>query len=548
MQLSQKGSLLFAALIAGMLAIPLSACSGYTNHSQDTRSIAARLQDARLSTEWLMYGHDYGNSRFSTLSQVNTSNVSRLVPAYVFQTGVLGSFEATPIVSGGVMYVTTAYDGVFSVDARTGDQIWGRAPLKGRFRVCCGPVNRGAAIADGVLFVGQLDGVLVALDITSGNVKWATTVADNAAGYSITMAPLVYKDSVLIGVAGGEFGIRGSLSAYSLRDGKLRWRWYSTDPVHWFGSASRLRSDQGLLDPATSEKQRKKYANSWKRGGGGIWTTPAIDSATDTIYVTTGNPWPDTDGSRRPGDNLFTDCIVALDATTGRLKWYFQQTPHDTRDLDAASPPMLFETLDNDGRKVHAVGEVGKTGLYYILDRRNGKLIRQSQDLASMSAGAHGAGWEGGAAWSPVSLDTGLGYVITTAAQHLAPEITSGGAKTGGSSMHNAGWKTGYGTVSAVDISTGRIVWQDKFDQGIVGGSVSTAGGLTFVGEGNGYFDALETKTGIRLWHFQTGAGVNAAPIVFEVDGEEYVAVASGGNHQFGTPFGDAVFVFRLSN
>ena len=278
-----------------------------------------------------------------------------------------------------------------------------------------------------------------------------------------------------------------------------------------------------------------------------MWTTPAIDPDRNAIYVATGNPWPDTNGKRRPGDNLFTDCIVALDASNGHMKWYFQQTAHDTADLDAASPPVLFETTDGAGHKVPAVGEVGKTGFFYVLNRDTGEMVRRSKNLASVSAATRRSQrWEGGSTWSPVSYDPHLGYVVVSAAQHLKMERGSARASRN-ESLWNSGWSSGYGTVSAVDVTTGKVAWQDEFDQGLVGGSVSTAGGVTFVGEGNGYFDALETKSGQRLWRFQTGAGVNAAPITFEVNGTQYVAVASGGNQQFGTSLGDAVFVFNLA-
>jgi glucose dehydrogenase len=540
-----KGGVLVALSIV-LLTVFDAGCSPNADRAlHDRGSVAVTLLDASPNAEWLTYGNDYGNTRFSPLTQITSANVSGLIPAYVFQTGVLGPFEASPLVSNGTMYISTAYDGLFAINARTGDAIWRRSALSGHFRVCCGPVNRGVAITDRLVLIGQLDGVLVALDRTTGDVKWATVVADNASGASITMAPLVYRDSVLIGVAGSEFGVRGSLSSYSLANGKLQWRWYVTDALHWFGPSRRLRTDHGVMDLRMSKRLKARFADAWRHGGGGIWTTPAIDTSRNTIYVTTGNPWPDTDGMRRPGDNLFTDCIVALDASTGHIRWYFQQSPHDTGDLDAASPPILFDTVGPRGNKIEAVGEAGKTGLYYILDRTSGKLIRRSENFATLDPGGRGTQrWEGGSTWSPVSYDPALGYAIVSAAQHLRVETRSRRAESTNESMQ--GWNSGYGTVTALDVSTGRVAWQDRFNQGVVGGSVSTAGGVTFVGEGNGYFDALDTKSGERLWRFQTGAGVNAAPIVFELDGQEYVAVASGGNQQFDTPTGDAVFVFHL--
>jgi len=417
------------------------------------------------------------------------------------------------------MYLTTAYDGVFAIDAQSGRLLWKRDPLPGTFRQCCGPVNRGVALSKDLVVIGQLDGRVVALDRKSGLRKWSVRVADNAQGYSITMAPLIYRDSVIVGVGGSDLGIRGALMALSLRNGRLRWRWFATDAHHWFG-------------------------NTWKRGGGGIWTTPAIDPSRDSIYFTTGNPWPDLNGESRPGDNLFTDCIVALSASTGRMRWYFQEVAHDTMDLDAASPPVLFQTVDARGRRVDAVGEIGKNGIFYVLNRESGKLIRRSIDVSSLNMpGDSKDAWTGGASWSPTSYDPHLRYVIVTATRHLRPER---GKHRSGIEELKREWARIYGSVSAVNVGTGAIVWQDEFDGGLVGGTVSTAGGVTFVGEGNGHFDALDTRTGVRLWQFQTGAGVNAPPIVFREDGREYVAVASGGNQQLGTPKGDALFVFRL--
>jgi glucose dehydrogenase len=472
------------------------------------------------------------------LSEITPDNAAKLVAAYAYQTGVLGTFETSPIVSFGTIYISTPYDGVAAIDAGTGEQIWKRPPLSGRYKVCCGPASRGLAVARGLVVLGQLDGVLIALDRYSGELRWAKAVADNKSGYSITMAPLIVGDSIIVGVAGSAFGIRGWLSSYRLSDGALRWRWYTTDPVHWFGSSQQLRSDRGRLDVHESRSARKKYADSWKRGGGGIWTTPAFDSASQTVIVTTGNPWPAFSGRERPGDNLFTDSIVALDFSKGTMRWYYQVTPHDTRDHDLASPAFLFETVDRSGRPVHAVGEAAKDGYLYILNRDTGALIRRSENLVESSPAApHSSRYEGGTTWSPVSFDPRLSLAIVTSAEHLRP----------GESLE-ASRKPGFGTVSGVDVRTGKIIWQDTFDEGLVGGSASTAGGVTFVGEGSGFFDALDTRTGRLLWRFRTGAGVNAPPVVFESGGNEYVAVACGGNHQLGTPQGDAVFVFRLKD
>ncbi len=227
-------------------------------------------EKAHSGTEWRSYGHDYFNQRFSQLDQINRRNVQQLAPVYVFQTGVLGAFETNPIVADGVMYLTSAYDGVFAIDARSGKLLWKRDPLTGTFRHCCGPVNRGVALAGDLVLIGQLDGSVVALDRKSGLRRWSVRVADNAQGYSITMAPVVYRDSVIVGLAGGDLGIRGALIALALRDGKVRWHWFSTDPQHWFGRSARLRTDTGYLEGRAASEARNRYANSWVHGGGGI--------------------------------------------------------------------------------------------------------------------------------------------------------------------------------------------------------------------------------------------------------------------------------------
>lgn len=364
------------------------------------------------------------------------------------------------------MYLTTAYDGVFAINARNGDLLWKRAPLSGRFRQCCGPANRGAALSKKLVLTGQLDGKVVALDRKTGAVRWITRVADNAQGYSITMAPLVYRNLAIVGLGGGDLGVRGSLIALSLRDGKVQWRWFATDPQHWFGPSRRLRTDTGYLQGAAAAQARLRFAKSWMRGGGGIWTTPAIDPARNTIYLATGNPWPDLDGTKRPGDNLFTDCVVALNASTGRMRWYFQELPHDTFDLGAASPPVLFQTTNERGREVDAVGEIGKTGLFYVLNRDTGRLIRQSQDVSSVSMSGYAKkDWAGGTSWSPISFDPKRGFVIVTATRYLRPAR----GKRGIEELERE-WKVIYSSVSAVNATTGAIVWQDQFDGGLMGG------------------------------------------------------------------------------
>ena len=522
---------------------------------------------APAQSNWTTYGGSDWNQRWSTLARINTGNVSRMVPRMILQTGTskLGSFENTPIVVDGTMYVTTPYsEAVIAYDLRTGKQLWRQEPKIGTTITCCGPVNRGVAIAGGHVFVGTLDARLLAFDAKTGEEKWNVEVADPSYGYSITMAPLVVGENVLVGVSGGEYGIRGHLTAYNTATGQQAWRWYSIpapgeDPVAtngWWGTWAQKAEDADLhRDIAKEKADSAKYADTWKTGGGGVWTTPAYDKASNTIFATVGNPSPDLDGSMRPGDNLFTDAVVAIDAATGKTKWYYQTVPHDVWDLDATSPSVV--TMLGD-RKV--VVHAGKTGWLYVLDAATGKLVRKSRNFVPQEnmfalPTAEGTrmlpGANGGSEWSPISVSPRLGYAFV-AGLHQPMHYKT----------HSAPWEKGrlwlgsafvaipgedqYGLFSAIDLKTGKIAWQNKVPQPMMGGSLSTAGGLTFAGEGNGHFNAYDSRTGKLLWQFNGGAGCNAAPMSFEQDGEQFIAVACGGNFQLSYPLGDAVLIFGL--
>jgi len=546
------------AFLAAALGIAFLAAPAVTRAQMVTSDMLAAQSSA--SSEWLMYGHDYSNDRYSTLTQVNTKNVKSLAPAWVFQTAVSAPFEVTPTVVGGTMYITTAYDHVFALDARTGKMKWHYQQKLGKTIFCCGPVNRGVAIADGKLFLGTLDGKLVALDADKGTPVWSIQAGDNEAGYSLTMEPLIYRNMVIVGGAGGEYGIRGSVTAYRISDGKEMWRFWTIGPG-WEGDFATTTPNGADLhrDIAAEKAAMAKYGDAWKTGGGEVWMTPAIDTKTHTLFVSTGNPSPDLDGSPRPGDNRWTDSIIAINLDNGTMRWAYQEIPHDVWDLDAVAPPILFDTTV-DGKKVPAVGEAGKTGWFYVLDRQTGKQIRVSKAFVSqqnmfaqptkdgtyMLPGANG-----GDEWSPVSYDPSLHYVfIPTLNQPMLYKVNPAPREVGalwlGSAFVAAPGSKQDGSVVAVDTETGNIAWEHKVDYPMIGGCVSTAGGLTFVGESNGFFDAFDSKSGALLWQFQTGAGVNAAPMVYAIDGKEYVAVASGGSYQIGTPYGDALYVFAL--
>lgn len=549
--------------LLSFLFVPPTNSAEEVKHTEVTDEML--LNAGKDGKNWLMYGRDYTNQRYSPLTQITTANVSKLVPKWVFQTGVVHSFENTPIVVDGVMYITTPFNHVFAIDARTGKQLWKYEHKEPPTRIfCCGPNNRGVAVAYGKVYMATLDARLLALDQKTGKVVWDVETGDPTAGYGNTMAPLVYKNMVIVGTSGAEYGIRGFVKAFDAKDGKLIWTWYTIPEKGWEGEWKKTTPEGEDLhrDIEAEKKAMEKYADAWKTGGGSVWMTPALDPELGLLYVCIGNPSPDLDGSVRPGDNLYTESIVALDVNKGEMKWYYQYVPHDVWDLDATSPAVLFDVTVG-GKKVKAVGHAGKTGWVYILDRTNGKLIKKSEAFVPqenmfapptekgtrMLPGANG-----GSEWSPMSyspqtqmvyvagLHQPMHYIV-----HTAP-LEKGKLWLGSAFIAAPGEeKDQYGTFTAINVNTGKIVWQHKTEQPLIGGSLVTAGGLVFTGEGNGYFDAFDAKTGKLLWRFQCGAGVNAAPISFEVDGQQMIAVAAGGNFQLGFPYGDTIFVFGLS-
>ncbi len=539
--------------------------------SPQTNVTSVMLHEAAQSGDWLMYGHNYTNNRYSPLKQINTTNVANLVPRMVFQTGTerLGSLETTPVVVNGIMYITSPAipnNVVVAVDLRTQKTLWRyehkNAPVS---TACCGPNNRGVAVSGGNVYVATLDAQLIALDQKTGEEKWTATIADPAEGYTETMAPLIIDDKVIIGSSGAEYGIRGFVRAYNAATGALVWNFYTIPAPNARADEGGINGWYGHWSPTTPEgtplhrniaKEKAdsaKYADAWKTGGGSMWMTPAYDPDTKTMYISIGNASPDLDGSVRPGDNLWVESIVALDATNGKFKWGYQMVPHDVWDLDATSPPVITMV---DGRK--AIVHAGKTGWMYVLDAANGKLIRRSdafvpQENMFAQPTAEGVrmlpGANGGQEWSPIAVNPELQYAYSVALHqpmnyktHYAPY--EAGRLWLGSAFVAIPGEAQWGYVSAIDLKTGKIAWQVKTEQPMIGGATATAGGLMFTGEGNGWFKAYDAKTGKVLWSFYCGAGVNAAPSVFEVDGEQFIAVAAGGNFQLDYPLGDAVFVF----
>jgi PQQ-dependent dehydrogenase (methanol/ethanol family) len=425
---------------------------------------------------------------------------------------------------------------IIALDATTGARIWETTYNLGAFKICCGPVNRGPSVAYGNVYFTTLDDKLVALDAKTGKQVFATTVADAGVGYSETMTPQIFKHQIFVGSAGGEWAIRGFVASYDATTGKQRWRWQSTDPRSFSG-------------------------DSFKSGGGMVWTTPAIDGDRNLLVFSTGNPNPDLYGNNRKGDNLYTDSIVGLDLRTGKLRWAYQEVKHDVWDYDAVSPVVLFD-VDVDGKTVHAAGEAGKVGWFFIVDRETGKLVRKSDPYVAFSPNAFSQptkkgvdmlpGANGGAEWSPPAYSPLTKYVYVLAMDQLMtfttqPASSTKGALRLGSAFTNVS-KHGLqdGRLVAIDTETGKIAWTKTTAQPLVGGALATGGNLVFMGEGDGDFDAFDAKSGDELWHYNLGAGVNAPPITYRVAGQQYVAVAAGGNFQMTYPLGDAVAIFRL--
>jgi len=518
------------------------------------------LNARKERNNWLMFGRDYTNQRWSPLSQINTSNVRNLRVAWMYQTRIsrLGTFESSPVVVNGIMYVTTPYNTAMAVDARTGRELWRYEHKLGTQIYCCGPANRGVAASGKSVFMGTLDAHLVSLDAQTGKVNWDIQVADPEAGYSLTMAPLPIDSTVIIGISGGEYGIRGFVRAYNVSDGKERWTFYTIPDKGWEGSFSEATPEGDNLhrNIASEKAAMAQYADAWQHGGGGMWGTPSYDPDSKTLYFVVGNPSPDLDGSVRPGDNLYTDCIVAIDATTGQYKWHYQEVPHDVWDLDATSPTVLV-TL-KDGKK--AVTEAGKTGYVYVLDAQTGKRIRRSQEFARHEnyfalPTAEGTrmlpGANGGSEWSSTAVNPNLGYMYVLNLEQPMHYIThSAPLQTGqlwlGSAFKAVPGERQYGNFVAIDLNTGKQAWNVETEQPMMGGALATGGNLVFTGEGDGHFDAFDARSGKLLWSFQAGAGCNAPPVSYQLQGKQYIAVACGGNFQLGYPLGDAVMVFTL--
>jgi PQQ-dependent dehydrogenase (methanol/ethanol family) len=516
------------------------------------------------SNNFLHTNGNYAQTRYYPASQINKDNVRKLRPAWIFQTEVMESMETSPLIVNGVMYATTSFNHVYALNAATGEQIWHYKHKMGPITTyCCGPNNRGVAALGDKVYLGTLDAKLVALDAKSGKVIWDTEIADPEFGYSETMAPTAVNGKILIGTNGGEYGIRGFVKAFDAETGKLLWTFHTT-PENSVGKwATHDATGRDMHRDIKAEKAAlKKLGDPYKTLGGGVWQNPSYDPASNRIFFVAGNPSPDLDGSIRPGDNLYTNSLVSVDLDTGEYVCHFQYIAHDVWDLDAVSPTILVDVKDKKGKMVPGILHGGKTGHVYVHNRDDCSLIRFSEamvpqedmwalptkDGQRMLPGANG-----GVEWSPMTTDTNLGLVYAInlhqpMTYHVESTPYPGGKLWLGGAFKVIASEEQWGNVTAVDYNTGKIRWKVKTQQPMIGGIMATAGGVVYTGEGNGNFKGYDSATGNMLWKFQAGAGVNAPPVSYTVDGKQYIAVAAGGNVQLNYKRGNNIIAFKLED
>ena len=577
---------------------------------------ADEIDDSRLlnaandKANWLTYGRDYTNQRFSPLTEINKTNIKHLKPKWVYETGIKATFQTSPIVADGVMYISTPFAHVVALEAGTGKVLWRYEHKRTTKRLCCGPSNRGLAIGYGNVYIAALDARLIALDQKTGAVNWDIPLATSgdeltedksglekgkrlakskisgSTGVGANMAPLVYDGKVIVGITGvgyglhldskregapigtvvgiaGSYGRAGFMAAFDARTGKRIWQFDSAKPG-WEGDFVK-QTAYGMDLPRDIEAEKaaaKKHPDAWKYGGGSIWHAPAVDVERGILYFGIGNPSPQAAGETRPGDNLYTMSLVAVKADTGKIVWHYQQVPHDLWGYDVASPPSLFD-VEMNGETIPAVGEASKLGWYFVHDRRDGKLLFKSPALVPQEnlfkrPGKEGIritpGPGGGANWSPVSVDQerGLAFVASMHMPFFYEQkiIPAEGDKPAiPYYVFEPTEEPRFGTLSAVNLKEeGKLAWQVKTDEPLVGGVLATKAGIVFTGEGNGDFSAFDANSGKRLWKFHCGPGVNAPPIAFELDGKQHIAVAAGGSKIWGYQTGDKVYVFTLDD
>ena len=510
------------------------------------------LNGSKDPSSWLMFAGDYNGQRHARASQLTPQNVGKLTRQWTFQTEVPGfpgrGIETTPLVVDGIMYLTGNGNQAWAVDARTGRRIWSyerTLPPNFAASVCCGPVNRGFAVLGDRLYMGTLDGSLVALDRQTGTVVWQAQVGDLNNANPITMAPLIVRNNVIVGVAGSDFATRGYIDAYDARTGARVWRFH-TIPLQGQPGGTTWPSDEVAL-----------------RGGGGLWVTGSYDPVLNTVYVGTGNPNPRYYGLDRAGDNLYTCSLLALDADTGKLRWHFQFTPHDVHDWDSGHTPVLADvTMAGRLRKVVMVAN--RNSFFYTLDRETGQLLlgKPFTDNTNWAKALDARGrpivldeigtadtclqdQHGGTNFQPPSFDPRLGLYFITAHETCAvyestkpvPPIVMGRRVPDGGPRRLEG-REQFAAVRAIDPATGERRWEHRFraypsniSLDLTGGIMTTATGLLFVGDNEGWFYAFESATGKELWRSQVGAPVwGTAAISYALDGRQWVVTPAGLN------------------
>ena len=519
---------LLRVLILTILGAMLPTTAGL---AQDvTTDILENAQN--YSDRWVTYGRNYGAWRYMPDDQINRETVANLRPVWIKQTGVTGgAFEVTALVNDGRMYLTTANSHLIVVDPLTGTELWRYDHEFENVDLCCGPHNRGVALYEDKVFWGTLDAHLLAFDAATGIQLWDAEVGDHRESFSVTGAPLVVKDMVLIGVGGGEFGIRGYIDAYDVNTGELRWRFFTT---------------AGPDDPNNATWE----GDSWQTGGGPTWVTGTYDSELNLVFWGTGNPWPDLNNAVRRGDNLYTNSVVALNADDGELVWYHQTSPRDEFDHDSTSEPMIIdEVFEGELRKM--IVHVSRNGHVYAMDRETGDFLWAGEytrvnwalrdesgkpvlkeELYNPASTVVFPGIFGGKNWPPASYspDTHMLYIPTT--EWGTTFIRREGEGRPGT-MYLGGIPrfepSGTGYLVAFNMLTGEIEWQEETPGNFNwAGTLTTGGGLVFSGAADGYLRAYNDETGEVLWEFQTGSGLYAPPTSFTIDGVQYIGIASG--------------------
>ena len=526
-----KSVLVAAGLGAGMLTLSVHADVVHTPVTDDML-----LNAAKEPNNWLMAGRDYSSTRFSPLSKINTGNVKKLVPVWSFSFGVLDAQNATPLVVDGTMYVTSSHGHIFAVDAKTGTLVWQFAhPLPDGIgkMLCCDLGNRGAAVYKDKVYFTTPDAHVIALDRTTGKVAWDVTVADWSKAYTMTVAPLVVKGKVVVGMSGAEYPTRLWIEALDAETGTEVWKHFNIPAPGEPGSDTWGTDD----------------ADIWKFGGGSAWITGSYDPQLDLLYWSTGNPNPDWDGANRKGDNLYTNSTLALNPDTGAMKFYYQYTPWDVWDFDGVNETIL---ADLDGKKVWLHGD--RNGFLYQIDRTTGKFLWGKEiskvnwatgftpegkpiiDEDKVPTYEHKAkgvcpASEGGKWWNPMSYNPQMKMVFVPS-REICVDILAGKSERAEGNYNlgiaEAEWIKGYGQLVGFDAVTGEKMWTVKAPSPFTSGVLTTAGGLVFAGTPEGMFSAYDAKTGKELWSYQTGSGIVGSPIAFSIGGKQYIAVPSG--------------------